>query len=572
MQETAMHWVDILVEQGALADESRTDVYAALGSNAPDNQIRDWLLQEQRCTEQAVLKVWADHYAIPVLWQIPDTCLDSALVARLPVDWARGRSMLPVRWQGRLTAVLRDPGQTQDLDDLGLLLGEELAIALAPATEIQRAIQVCYVNRQDETGSFIQKLGPAPGTAPTRPEAEDLLRMADQAPVTQLVNLILLEALKEGASDIHIEPGSRALRMRFRIDGILYERPSPPQHLQAALVSRLKVMAHLDIAEKRMPQDGAARVRVGDREIDIRASTVPVADGERIVLRLLNRDATLLPLADLGMTGDLRHRFQQMLTEPFGVVWVTGPTGSGKTTTLYAALQELDTQRLNVITVEDPVEYQIPRISQIGIQPKIGLTFARGLRHILRQDPDVILVGETRDLETAEIVVRASLTGHLVFSTLHTNDALSAAVRLVDMGVEPFMVAAATRAAVAQRLVRRLCPVCRQTATLSDEQRAALGPRARDVATQAVWQAQPTGCSACMEGYKGRLGVFELLVVDAALQELIRGNAPLTDLGRMAQERGMRSLLDDGLEKVKAGQTSLDELLRVVGQDTHADV
>lgn len=567
-----MHWVDILVEQGALTDESRTDMYAALGANAPDSQLRDWLLKEQHCTEQAVLKAWADHYAIPVLWQIPDTCLDSALVARLPVDWARGRSMLPVRWQGQLTVVLQDPGQTQDLDDLGLLLGEELAIALAPATEIQRAIQVCYVNRQDETDSFIQKLGPAPVTAASRPEADDLLRMADQAPVTQLVNLILLEALKGGASDIHIEPGPRALRMRFRIDGILYERPSPPQHLQAALVSRLKVMAHLDIAEKRMPQDGAARVRVGDREIDIRASTVPVADGERIVLRLLNRDATLLPLADLGMTGDLRHRFQQLLTEPFGVVWVTGPTGSGKTTTLYAALQELDTQRLNVITVEDPVEYQIPRISQIGIQPKIGLTFARGLRHILRQDPDVILVGETRDLETAEIVVRASLTGHLVFSTLHTNDALSAAVRLVDMGVEPFMVAAATRAAVAQRLVRRLCPVCRQSAALSDEQRAALGQRARLVAAQPIWQAQSTGCSACMEGYKGRLGVFELLVVDAALQELIRCNAPLSDLGRMAQERGMRSLLDDGLEKVQAGQTSLDELLRVVGQDTHADV
>ncbi len=504
------------------------------------------------------------QFGVSVLTQIEDDWLDAELVRRLSVDWARSRHMLPIRQGDKLCAVASDPLQTQDLDDLGLLLGEELSLVLAPKEEILRAIERAYFSGEEGTDAFLQTLDVATEQQPES-RADDLLRSADDAPVTRLVNLILLDAMKSGASDIHIEPYQNSLRMRFRVDGVLYDRAAPPKQLQAALVSRLKVMAHLDIAEKRMPQDGAARVRVGEREMDIRTSTVPVTDGERIVLRLLNRDATLLPLAQLGLAPDMRQRLQALLQEPFGVIWVTGPTGSGKTTSLYAALQELDTKRLNVITIEDPIEYQLPTIGQIGINPKIGLTFARGLRHILRQDPDVILVGETRDTETAEIVVRASLTGHLVFSTLHTNDALSAPVRLVDMGVEPYLVAASTRAVLAQRLVRKLCPECRVPATLSEEQAAALGSRRARLADQPLWQANPSGCPSCMEGYRGRVGLFELIEIGATLQELIRTGASMQALREAVAERQMPTLLDDGLEKVLSGQTSLSELIRVVG-------
>ncbi len=568
-----MHWVEYLTAAGKITVDQGDAALAATQDEPTDRRIGDWLVSEEGCAESDVLEALGQHYGIPFMAHIDEAELDSSLVRQLPVDWARNRLMLPVRREGRVMALSTDPGQAQDLDDLALLLDEELSMVLAPREQIQRAIEYCYYHKQDETDAFLQQLAPAePTGAVADTESEDLLRMGDQAPVTQLVNLVLLDAMKSGASDIHIEPYHHSLRMRFRIDGILYERSPPPKHMQAALVSRLKVMAHLDIAEKRMPQDGAARVRVGEREIDIRTSTVPVADGERIVLRLLNREATLLPLAHLGMADGMRKQFQRLLLEPFGVIWVTGPTGSGKTTSLYAALQELDTKRLNVITVEDPVEYQLPTISQISINPKIGLTFARGLRHILRQDPDVILVGETRDTETAEIVVRSSLTGHLVFSTLHTNDALSAPARLVDMGIEPYMVAAATRAVMAQRLARRLCAACRQPTGLTDDLRQRLGPRADTLGAAPFWQANADGCPACTEGYKGRVGIFELLEVNATVQELIRSGASLGALRAAASERQMTTLLDDGLDKVAAGMTSIEELMRVVGMGADENV
>ncbi len=562
---------EILVEQGTLTADRLAQLIQQHETEGGATELSDWLMEQGLCTEMEVLKALAAQFNTVVLPHITEDHLDSSLVRRLPVDWARSRHMLPIRLKDRIAAVTSDPTQIQHQDTLGLLLGEELITALAPMEEINRAIEWCYYNREDETGEFLRTLEPAPADMDRLGDTggDDLLRMADNAPVTQLINLILLDAMKSGASDIHIEPYQKSLRLRFRIDGILYAKDPPPKHLEAALVSRLKVMAHLDIAEKRMPQDGTARVRIGEREIDIRTSTVPVADGERIVLRLLNRESTLLPLAELGIAPAMLARVRTLLAEPFGVIWVTGPTGSGKTTTLYAALQELDTKQLNVITIEDPVEYQLPTISQIGIKPKIGLTFARGLRHILRQDPDVILVGETRDQETAEIVVRSSLTGHLVFSTLHTNDAISAAVRLIDMGIEPYLVAAATRAAMAQRLVRQLCPHCRRPAELTEDLRAALGDRAERLEATSLWSASP-GCDACSGGYRGRIGLFELVELDGDLQDIIREGANLQSLRRAAAERGMATLLDDGLDKVAEGKTSLDEVLRVVGHGSDA--
>lgn len=562
--------IDKLVEHGRIGPDVAAAALADIEESASDRQIGDWLIRQGHCTELEVLAGLGELTRTPVLEVIDEGALDPDLIKQVPVDWVRNRHVLPIRRGQQLMVVTDDPARSQDFEDLALLLGEEFDLALAPRQIILTAIERCYFNRRETTDSFLQTLATEQGPVAPETRSDDLLRVTDQAPVTQMVNLILLDAMKSAASDIHIEPYQNTVRVRFRVDGILSERAAPPKQMQAALISRLKVMAHLDIAEKRMPQDGAARVRIGEREIDIRVSTVPVAEGERIVLRLLNRDATLLPLSDLGLSAEMTSRIQPLLREPFGVIWVTGPTGSGKTTTLYAALRELDTRRLNVITIEDPVEYQLPTISQISINPKIGLTFARGLRHILRQDPDVILVGETRDQETAEIVVRSSLTGHLVFSTLHTNDAVSAPIRLIDMGVESYLVAAATRAVLAQRLVRRLCPACRRETTLPDSARQQLGRRADPLQGVPLWEAHPAGCDRCVEGYRGRIGLFELMPVNPGLAEVIRQGAGLRDVRRAATD--MITLLDDGLEKMRNGMTSLDELERVVGWNADEDL
>jgi general secretion pathway protein E len=513
-------------------------------------------------SEADILMALATQYEVPFYPSISESWLDPALVDQLPVEWVRSHSILPVRAPDGLRALMVDPTRVELLSDLSLLLPEEPGVAIAPPREIARAIEQCYVQRTDSAGDFLDTLpagGPEQGLTV---ESDDLLRMADQAPVTQLVNLILLDAVKGRASDIHVEPFENQLLVRYRIDGLLYDQKAPPKHLQTALISRLKVMGRLDIAEKRLPQDGTARVRVGEREIDIRVSTIPVAEGERVVLRLLNRETALYALVDLGMPPHVLTPFRRMLEQPNGVILVTGPTGSGKTTTLYAALNEVDTQRLNVLTIEDPIEYQLPRIGQIQVKPKIGLTFAHGLRHILRQDPDVILVGEIRDLETAEIAIRSSLTGHLVFSTLHTNDAIGAVLRMVDMGIPPYLLAGALRGALAQRLVRRLCPACRREGVLAPEE-AAGWPERDGIAGRPVWFAD--GCSQCLAGYRGRIGLFELMVATADLREGIRLGREPAALAQLAREAGMAPLLRDGLEKLFAGETSLEELRRAVG-------
>ncbi|HOO21063.1 MAG TPA: GspE/PulE family protein [Kiritimatiellia bacterium] len=498
---------------------------------------------------------------IPSLDRIEEEWLDPELIEPVPVDWVRRRVLLPIRRDGRVVLAGSPDTPLQAYEDLALLLGVEADWVSAPAPEIQRAIDRCYFRR---AGAPAPAAPDAAGEdlAPRR-ETDDLLAGSADAPVAHYVNLILLEAVKRGASDIHIEPFASALAVRYRIDGLLYEQPAPPRHLESALTARLKVMARLDLAEKRLPQDGVARVRVGAKEIDVRVSSVPVAEGERIVLRLLHRESTRYTLNELGMAPAMLERFRAILREPHGIVLVTGPTGSGKTTTLYAALGELDTAHLNVLTIEDPIEYQLPNIGQIQVHPKIGLTFARGLRHILRQDPDVVLVGETRDLETAEIVVRASLTGHLVFTTLHTNDAPGAVTRLVDMGIPPYLLAAAGRAVLAQRLVRRLCPACRREAALTRRDADWLGQPA--LAGRPAWTASPDGCPECLGGYKGRTGIHELLAVTPAVSEAIRSAVTSAELRRLAAADGFRDMLADGADKVLAGVTSVAEVLRSAG-------
>ena len=515
-------------------------------------------IEETQNTE--ALRDRAAALGIRFLERVPDDYLDPELVADLPVEWARAHVMLPVRIEGELYVLTAEPEQVSRQEDLAMLIGGDPRPVMAPSDVVLRAIERCYYSRDDSPDTFMRGLDAADGAVETA-TSDDLLA-GEKAPVTRLINLILLEAVKRRASDIHFEPFEDRLRVRYRIDGVLYEQASPPKHLEDALVSRLKVMGRMDIAERRLPQDGMARVRVGEREIDIRLSTVPVAEGERVVLRLLDRDSALLPLDALGMAGDMLEGVARLLAQPNGMFVVSGPTGSGKTTTLYAALQGLDASRRNIMTIEDPIEYQLPYIGQIQAKTKIGLTFASGLRHILRQDPDIVLVGETRDKETADIALRASLTGHLVLTTLHTNDAPASVSRLVDMGVEAYLLASCLRGVLAQRLVRCLCTACRREVTVESGLARLPGTCAARVAGRAVWE--PVGCEACLEGYRGRMGVFELALIDGAMREAIRsGGAGVESLRPLARQGGMRDLLDDAVDKLLAGRTSLDEVLAV---------
>lgn len=412
-------------------------------------------------------------------------------------------------------------------------LAERISSAYA-GSESSAAVVVGEVESAVDLSRMMQDL----------PAVEDLLEAANDAPIIRMLNALLTQAAKDGASDIHIEPYERASSVRFRVDGTLREVVQPNRGLHAALISRLKIMAELDIAEKRLPQDGRISLRIGGRAIDVRVSTLPSAHGERAVLRLLDKSESKFTLEGLGMSGDVLSAFKQLVQQPHGIVLVTGPTGSGKTTSLYASLQTVDTSTTNVLTVEDPIEYELPGIGQTQVNAKIDLTFAKALRAILRQDPDVIMIGEIRDFETAQIAIQASLTGHLVLATLHTNDAPSAVTRLIDMGVEPFLLSSSLLGVLAQRLVRKLCPDCKRQDT------------------QGLWHA--VGCPSCGQtGYKGRTGVYELMVADEAVRALIHNRASEAELHEAATANGLRSMREDGERLIRDGITSAEEVLRV---------
>jgi general secretion pathway protein E len=460
-----------------------------------------------------------------------------------------------------LAVALADPAALAPLDDLRLLYRAPLRPLVVPAPALRDAITRAY----DATArSAADTMDAIEGerldlVARELDEPPDLLEAGDDTPVIRLVNALLAQAVKDGASDIHIEPWERGLAVRFRTDGLLHDVLAPPARLAATIASRVKIMAGLDIAERRLPQDGRIRVRVAGRDIDVRVSIVPTAFGERVVLRLLDRASALLDLTDLGLAPATARTLERLLGQSHGIILVTGPTGSGKTTTLYAALRRIATGERNIMTIEDPIEYQLRGIGQIQSSSRIGLTFAAGLRAVLRQDPDVILVGEIRDRETAEIAMQAALTGHLVFSTLHTNDAPGAVTRLVDMGVEPFLISSSVLAVLAQRLLRRLCDGCAVEGRPADDERRALGDGAPDV----VRRAGP-GCAACRgTGYRGRTAIHELLMVDDPVRALVMARADAAQVRRHATAAGMATLRDDGLEKARAGVTTVGEVLRV---------
>jgi len=519
-----------------------------------------------------VAKALALQLDLPYHPQVALDSLDAELVRQVPINFAKQALILPLRLDGESVALLvADLLDTTVLDHARMLLQRNVSPHVATAAVIVDAINGIYDRAVNEAEQLVGEMEAQDlqSLAHELEEPQDLLDVDDEAPIIRLVNSLLFRAAKERASDIHIEPMERELLVRFRIDGVLQEIIKPPKRYQNSIVSRVKVMGQLNIAEKRLPQDGRIRMKLAGRDIDIRLSTIPCTFGERIVMRLLDKNTTLLDLTDIGMGVDTMRGMDQVIRRSHGIILVTGPTGSGKTTTLYAALSRINTPDLNILTVEDPVEYQLRGISQMAINPKIGLSFAAGLRSFLRQDPDVIMVGEIRDRETAEIAIQASLTGHLVFSTVHTNDAASAITRLVDMGVEPFLVASSLMAVMAQRLVRRVCPHCRESyrPTAEELKEVALTPEAvARAGNPTIYRAK--GCDACGgTGYRGRTGIYELLLVDDDIRQLTLKNVDSSTIKRTGVQKGMLTLLDDGARKVLAGETTLAEVLSVTQED-----
>jgi general secretion pathway protein E len=481
----------------------------------------------------------------------------------LTADWLEQQGVLPLALDGGVLRVgtWLDRVDPLALDDLALLFGAEAQVERHGEHDLKSAIRRVYA--QDEVtaeGLIAGMAGERGANGDEEIPLDDLLHLANEAPVVRLVNLLLIEALEARASDVHLEGYQHELRVRYRIDGVLQAAPSPPPHLAAAVISRIKIMAELDIAERRLPQDGRIRLRLQDRQVDVRVSTMPTLRGESVVLRLLDKERGQISLTELGMADDTLELFRDVIARPHGIVLSTGPTGSGKSTTLYAAVELLRTGREKILTVEDPVEYELVGVPQVPVNEKAGVTFANTLRAMLRQDPDIILVGEIRDAETAQIATQAALTGHLVLSTLHTNDAPTALTRLLDLGVAAYLVASTVDAVLAQRLVRVICPGCK-TETVPDrsvERRidiAALG-------ITRVWKGK--GCEACRNtGYRGRTGIYELLVMDTELRAEVQLRRGSEELRQQALKKGMRALFDDGIRLVRAGVTTIDEVLRV---------
>lgn len=484
---------------------------------------------------------------------------------QVPYAFVKKHTVLPIKDDASTVVIaVSDPLNLAPIEELRFLLNADIETVYSPREVILAAIHECY---NTEEGAASQLIAGLTTRTDERGEGEvevfDLLdHTQHQSPIVQLLNLIISEAIQQGASDIHFEPSESGMRVRYRIDGVLQNRHAPAQEYQIQLLTRIKVMAKLDIAEHRLPQDGRIKLKMGRREIDFRVSTVPITGGERIVLRILDKGNVLLGLEKMGMIPDVLDQFRRLVNLPEGIVLVTGPTGSGKTTTLYSAICEMANDQINIMTIEDPVEYNLKGIAQIGVHPKIKLDFATGLRHILRQDPDVIMIGEIRDRETAEIAIQAALTGHMVLSTLHTNDAPSAITRLVDMGIEPYLLSSCIVGVLAQRLVRRICPDCREPYTPTARELESLGIDPETMHGRYLYQGK--GCASCYGlGFKGRQGVYELMPVNATIHKQIVESPDAVELRKRAIETGMMSLLKHGGELVKDGATTVAEVLRV---------
>lgn len=529
------------------------------------SSIGDELTRQGMLGGNDVNKSLATQFGIPIYEDLSTFRLSKERYKKIPYAFVKKNLVLPIQEEGGVVLVaVCDPLNLEPLEELRLMLDSDVKPVYSPKEIILIAIHECYNQESGAASELIADLAgrSEEGRYEGEVEVYDLLDdKYAQAPIIKLLNLIITEAIQQGSSDIHFEPFENGLRVRYRIDGVLQNRHAPAPEFQTQLLTRIKVMAKLDIAEHRLPQDGRIKLKMGRREIDFRVSTVPVSGGERIVLRILDKGNVILGLDKLGMMPVVYDEFKRLIALPEGIVLVTGPTGSGKTTTLYSAICEMYNDETNIMTIEDPVEYNLKGIAQIGVQPKIKLDFATGLRHILRQDPDIIMIGEIRDLETSEIAIQSSLTGHLVLSTLHTNDAPSAITRLVDMGIEPYLLSSTVVGVVAQRLVRKICPDCKRPYMPTERELLNLGLAKKDLVHGHLFHGE--GCSACYgTGYKGRHGLYELMPVNNAIKKQIVKSPDAVELRRIAQETGMVSLLVHGAELVRHGVTTVAEVLR----------
>lgn len=547
---------------------AETDIASALIEQQQSGlRLGEVLLSKKVISELVIVEALAEQQDLSFYKELPSQSNLESLLTLIPIGYAKDKKFYPIkRTEDHLLVAMADPLDSSLLNDLGALTGEPIEPCLASATEILKAINKSYEGKAGEAHNVIEEIEGDRTTDLVRDfEPEDLLDTSDEAPIIRFVNSLMTQGYKERASDIHIEPFENELMIRYRVDGILYNVLKPPLKAHAGIVSRIKIMSQMNIAEKRLPQDGRLRVRIAGQDIDVRVSTLPTAFGERVVLRLLDKASSILTLEEIGLKETLLRKVVNMINKAHGVFLVTGPTGSGKTTTLYSALTRLDRLEKNIITVEDPIEYQLSGVGQVQVNSKINLTFANGLRSILRQDPDIIMVGEIRDQETAEIVIQSALTGHMVFSTLHTNDAAGALTRLVEMGVEPFLAASSVVGILAQRLVRKICPHCREEFIPSAELLEEL--------TDEGLPANPIffagrGCDRCMHiGYWGRTGIYELLEMDDAVRDLLLKNKDAASIRKIAKQKGMQPLRSAGLAKALQGETTLEEVLRVTQEE-----
>ncbi|HAX81098.1 MAG TPA: type II secretion system protein GspE [Actinobacteria bacterium] len=515
------------------------------------------LVAEGMVAETELVKALGRHIGVDYI-SLADTVIDPAASVLIPESLARRYGVIPVRFEDdSLIVAMVDPGNVLVVDDVRAITGRRVIARIATRADVEDAIR-----RQGRYDEDVSSLADMVGLDNPEDDLSKVQAAIEEAPIVKLVNTLISRAVNERASDIHIEPGERDLRVRFRIDGVLHEIMSTPRSVSGAVVSRLKIMADLDIAERRIPQDGRVTIRVSGRPIDLRVATLPSIYGEKVVLRILDKEDAILDLSELGFMPYSLARFQSSYSKPYGAILVTGPTGSGKTTTLYSALHVLNRPEVNIITVEDPVEYRLPGITQVQVNRKAGLQFATVLKSILRSDPDIVLIGEVRDPETAKIAIEAALTGHLVLTTLHTNDAASSVGRLVDMGVEPYLVSSALDSVLAQRLARRLCERCKEGRPASPEIVRQMG---YDPGEGQVTLYYAVGCRMCSEtGYRGRLAINEVMLMSEEIQRMAVERRPSDEIKRVAAEQGMKSLREDGMDKVKLGMTTLEEVLRVV--------
>ncbi len=548
---------EVLMQRGTVTSAQLEQAEAARKST---ERIEHSLVRLGFITESDYLKIYSEQLSIPLI-DLSTVEIDQELLKEVPSKVVHRDRVLPIdRHNGTIRVATNNPFNLYAFDELRMLMGAKIETVLATGEEISRIIKEHY----GVGGHTVEAML---GTSDVEvidvvdPDNADLIEQAQEATVVKLVNEILLEAVRDRASDIHIEPYEDDLKIRYRIDGVLHTTNVPPEirRFHAAIVSRIKILSNLNIAEKRLPQDGGFKIKAQNRDIDLRVSIIPTYAGGAVVMRILDKQSALLSLEALGLMDQALEGLQNLISQPYGIVLVTGPTGSGKTTTLYAALNSIKSDAIKILTIEDPIEYNLPGIQQVQIKPHIGLTFASGLRSFLRHDPDVILVGEIRDLETAEVAINASLTGHLVFSTLHTNDAVTASTRLLDMGVEPFLVSSAISGVLAQRLIRKLCTHCREEYTPSAGE---LPPDSAFERGQKLHRAK--GCRECRHtGYRGRLGIYELLTIDEEIRDMIVRRKSAGEIQQVGLAKGFKLMRDDGWAKVLKGITTVEEIMRV---------